>query len=137
MTTITQDKPRFVDRITPKRPSTLSEPAAVSLGNQPTYEAITETRGQQRASRFKIILPDQTSYGCSYAQLLNWIYLPPDGLQIITPSYQFDIEGTGLEKLDMALLNEKLSILRAFHPQLHQHPAAGEPLIEAIRLLAP
>ena len=128
----TKKRSGFVDKFTRKQYAPLPEKPQLVRKEQEPYEAITETRGNKRTTLFKVIMQDGISYGCSYAQLLNWIYMPPDGLQIITSTYNFDIEGTGLDKLDAALLDDRVRILRVFNPQIHSKPEKGEAVIESI-----
>lgn len=99
----------------PKQPTPANEPPG-------DYQGVTELRGGRSSGRFNIVDKMGTSYGCSYAHLIEWIFTPPAIITLMTTTRLFIIEGQNIEKIESLLLEGKLVSLREFNPTIHQKP---------------
>jgi len=96
------------------------------------YKALSEHREKKGNPRFRIILANGNSYGCGYAYMLGWFFEQPDTLTIYTTTHIFVLSGENLQRIERALLREKVNYLREYNPQLDTRPPGGEPLIDKI-----
>lgn len=109
------------------------EPVETEENEDGRYRALVqhmEKRGN--APRFRIIDRRGHIYGCGYAYLLGWFYTPPETLSIQTTTHLFTLTGQNLDKIEQALLREKVKDLREFHPGQDQKPEPNEPIITAL-----
>ena len=90
------------------------------------------TRG--RVPRFRIIDETGKSYGCAYAHLIGWIYEPSSLFTLTISDKIFTLEGKNLGKIETALLEEKVKVLRVFNAKTHKTPNQNEILIERIEV---
>ena len=99
------------------------------------YKALSEHREKKgNAPRFRIIQANGNSHGCGYAYLLGWFFELPDTLTIYTTTHIFVLSGKNFQRIERALLREKVNYLREYNHHLDTKPAAGEPLIEKIEV---
>lgn len=131
-----EDKEKLTDKYTSRKQyAPLVRPAAPVAKTQEDYRGLVEQK--QRAGsnpRFRIIDRKGFSYGCGYAYLLGWLYSPPDLITIQTTTHVFSIEGQNLDKIELALMDEKLRELHEYSPERHNAPEEGEPLLERIAI---
>ena len=94
------------------------------------YKALIEQREKKgSAPRFRIVNRKGQSYGCGYAYLLGWFYSPPDTLSIYTTTHVFVLTGKNLQRIENALMRDKVKQLREFNEGQDERPADGEPFI--------
>lgn len=93
------------------------------------YQATTELRGNRGSGRFHIVDKTGVSYGCNYAQLIEWIYTPPSMITIMTTTRLFIIEGQNIEKIESLLLDGRLLTLREFNSAIHIKPDDAQAVI--------
>lgn len=111
------------------------EPAEAEESEENGYRALVEHREKKGNSpRFRIIDRKGVIYGCGYAYLLGWLYSPPETLSIYTTTHSFILTGRGLDKIEAALMREKVKQLREFHLSQDDMPGLGEPLIERLEI---
>ena len=99
------------------------------------YEAIKEVKRGNRSPRFKIVDANGVSYGCSYAHLIDWVYMPPTLLTVNTASRIFTIEGKNLEKIERLLMDERIKELHTFDEKKHQKPDDEMTIIEQLTIV--
>lgn len=97
------------------------------------YQALVEQR-QGRTVRFKIVDRSEISYGSGYAFLLGWLFTPPDLLTIQTTTHSFTLEGRNLERIERALMDEKMRELYEYNPERHQPPGEDDIIIEKLEI---
>jgi hypothetical protein len=99
------------------------------------YRALIEQREKKgSAPRFRIVTAKGQSYGCGYAYFLGWLYSPPDTLTLYTTTHIFILSGRNLQRIENALMRDKVKQLREFNKSLDEMPLANEPLIESIEV---
>ncbi len=124
-----EDKEKLIEKYTSRKPYPALAPP-VAVGPQ-DYRALVE---QKRSPRFRIVDRKGFSYGCGYAHLIGWLFSPPDLLTIQTTTQIFTIEGKLLDKIELALLDERLRELNEYSPERHHKPEEGEPIIERLTI---
>ena len=90
---------------------------------------------KKKSPRFRIILGNGVSYGCSYVHLINWKFTPPHSLMITTSSHIFVIEGKNLKEIETALLDEKIKELHEFNSEIHKAADSSKAIIEKINIV--
>lgn len=97
------------------------------------YQALVEQR-QGRTARFKIVDRNEISHGSGYAYLLGWLYTPPDILCIQTTTHIITLEGKNLERIERALMDEKMRELYEYNPEIHNPPGDDAAIIEKLEI---
>ena len=94
------------------------------------YRALVEHREKKgSAPRFRIVTRTGQSHGCGYAYLLGWLHSPPDTLSIYTTTHIFVLTGKNLQRVENALMRDKVKQLREFNKEQDTIPAADDPII--------
>lgn len=111
------------------------EPTEADETNEGKYRAFVEHREKKgNTPRFRIIDRKGQYYGCGYAYLLGWFFSPPETLSIYTTTHIFILTGKGLEKIEDALMREKIHQLREFNPATDEMPTDGETVILSMKV---
>lgn len=134
----TSDKNEILSKYTRQTFPTLVKPAPGQANEsdeqeqaeEPGYRALIEHREKKGAvARFRIVDRNGQSYGCGYAYLLGWLYIPPDTLTLYTTTQNFVLSGKNLHRVEDALMRERVKQLREFNPDQDAMPVDGEPII--------
>jgi hypothetical protein len=128
------EKDALIEKYTGKKYPALVPPPAPGAKQAEDYRALVEHKQRGSNPRFRIVDRKGFSYGCGYAYLLGWLYSPPDLLTIQTTTQVFTIEGRNLERIELALMDEKIRELHEFNPELHNPPEEGQPIIERLEV---
>lgn len=102
--------------------------------NDGNYRALVTYREKKGGARFHLINRKGHIFGCGYAYLLGWFFLPPETLTIYTTTHRFTLSGDNLHLVEEALLREKVLQLREFDPTKDTTPANGLPVIKHLHV---